>query len=72
MIKIPYENETMREDILLTNQALTLIEEQNITEGNFLVFAETENEIPVIIHQPPTTEERISALEETTNFLLGL
>jgi len=65
MIIIPYADLTEREVIITTkqNEGYVLSEEQNIKNGNFLIFNKTKT---------PTTEERIAVLEAATNFLLGL
>lgn len=38
--KIEYDTEQARQNIIADNANLILIEEQNITEGNFLIFTD--------------------------------
>lgn len=47
--KFQYKNEQERQDILNENVHMTLVEEQNITQGNFLVF----------LNIPPNYEETL-------------
>ncbi len=42
--KYEYKDNTERESIMSINKALFLIEEQNITEGNFLIFTDVQPE----------------------------
>lgn len=57
MIRIVFSNNDERESILdkQTSQGYVLIREENLLEGNYLVFGEPRD---------PTPEERIKALEE--------
>ncbi|WP_432358826.1 hypothetical protein [Sporosarcina sp. UB5] len=41
--KYEYETDVDRKRILEENKHLSLIEEQNILDGNFLIFSETPN-----------------------------
>lgn len=50
-----------RDDALTENSSLYLIEEQNITEGNFLIFQDTK---PV-----PTVEQTVGTLETAADSL---
>lgn len=74
MVKVEYENADEREQLINEHisSGLFLFEEQNITEGNFLIFVAQLEMDKLNKPAPPTEEERIQALEETTNFLLGL
>jgi hypothetical protein len=40
--KVEYKNEEERKQIIDTNNSLFLVEEQNITTGNFLIFIDTD------------------------------
>lgn len=52
-----YNNEEEREQIINKNSTLTLIEEQNITEGNFLIFSDDpENDMPKVYMSVPEEE----------------
>lgn len=46
-----YFSQEEREDLLLKNNDLILVEEQNITEGNFLVFSDVEVEKPINLEE---------------------
>lgn len=39
--KVQYKTQTEKEMALIENQSLLLVEEQNITDGNFLIFSDT-------------------------------
>jgi hypothetical protein len=51
--KVQYTSLTERESIITENANLTLIEEMNITEGNFLIFSDYQ--------LTPTTEQQLSS-----------
>lgn len=42
VIKIQYENQVDRQNIINSNKDKILIEEQNIRDGNFLIFVDEE------------------------------
>jgi hypothetical protein len=65
--KIPYINEADRVRVLNENQDKYLIEEQNITEGNFLIFSD---EIP--IYEAITLNTKIAQLEQLIADLASL
>ena len=68
-----YHTEQERQDIINQNLDLFLIEERNITEGNFLVFSDTlpEREI-VYINVPKDEIDNIKqAIAELTIILGG-
>jgi hypothetical protein len=67
IVKIPYINNTDRERIIAENQEKYLIEEQNITEGNFLIFSD---EIP--IYEAITLNTKIAQLEQLVADLASL
>jgi len=70
MVKVWYADDYEKNQLIQTYQSqnLATIEEGNTKEGNYLVFDSPSN-----FNSPtPSIEERISVLEETTNFLLGL
>lgn len=56
-----YATQAERQSILDNNQDKFLIEEQNITEGNFLIFAD-EPSIPI--------EERLRNIADAVDILL--
>lgn len=51
--KYKYKDRTEREDISTKNKELFLIEEQNITEGNFLIFSDVQPQ-PIDIESQET------------------
>lgn len=61
IIKIQYQNETDRDGIIALNTDKSLIEEQNITEGNFLIFTDT-----------PRVEEQVAQLKEDNLILMDV
>lgn len=69
MLKVQYKTREEREQILANNVGLYLIEEQNITEGNFLIFSDKPNEhIEVTVATKEDyniLENRIKTLEDT-------
>ena len=64
MEKLPYKNEVEREEIIQKKikEGKVLVEEGNISTGNYLVFG-SEDEIK------PTVEERLRMLEDKTETL---
>jgi len=57
--KIQYQDLTDRETVINANKDKILTEEQNITEGNFLIFSDT-----------PRLEERLTSIEDTQDLIL--
>jgi hypothetical protein len=75
LFKFQYSDEADRQVKLNANLDKYLIEEQNITDGNFLIFSDTPTlEIKVIQQEEKqgALEERVSLSEDAINFLLGL
>lgn len=56
--KYQFQNETEKQNIIKTNKNKILIEEDNITEGNFLIFSDTK---PI--------EMQLKELKETVDIL---
>lgn len=54
--KFQYNNDTDRENIILNNNEKILIEQQNISEGNFLIFSDTPVQQKVLIEEEDLTE----------------
>lgn len=69
-MKFEYKTTEERDEILEEQEALGhfLLEEQNITEGNFLIFGKEPNPG---VEQSITLEERIKELEAVIDILLG-
>lgn len=61
LFKIQYTNQTDRQTIIEANVDKILIEEQNITEGNFLIFSDT-----------PRLEEQVVQLKEDNLILMDV
>lgn len=59
LTKIQYQDEAERQQIIEANSSLILIEEQNITEGNFLIFSDT-----------PRIEDNIQEIRINTDLIL--
>ncbi|MGE6604851.1 hypothetical protein ACQKEY_24545 [Lysinibacillus fusiformis] len=68
MLTIQYYTTEEREQLLNKFSNKFLIEERNITEGNYLVFSDTPNTnvLPVVVTQDEfeTMEERVKKLED--------
>ena len=56
--KIQYQSQTDRASVIIGNNNKSLIEEQNIAEGNFLIFSDT-----------PRIEERLTNIEDTQDLI---
>lgn len=79
-----YSSEEERDNILQTKSDLILIEEQNITEGNFLIFSDVPLDPPIIYINVPevelndlknkllTANEKYQALDKTNTALADL
>ncbi|WP_315074365.1 hypothetical protein [uncultured Clostridium sp.] len=63
--KYEYKDITEREDILTKNKELFWIEEQNITEGNFLIFSEVQPQ-PIDV-ESQEANDRISDISTYLN-----
>lgn len=77
ILKIEYQNDSERTNLLNENSNLIIIEEQNVTEGNFLIFSDIPLEPRIIYTEVPEQEfknlkSRQESTEEAVNFLLGL
>jgi hypothetical protein len=71
--KFEYSNNTERENIVNGNSNLYLIEEQNITEGNFLIYSDVpiEPETEVIYMNVPQ-EDFDSIKQQNAQMILAL
>lgn len=69
-----FSTEMEREELIAENQSLFLIEEQNITEGNFLVFSKEPISEKKIYTQIPEKEfeDLKDRATETENAILTL
>lgn len=63
LYKYQYETEEEKQDILSANTDKRLIEVQNITEGNFLIFSDQPIEKEVVYINVPQNE--IEALKQS-------
>lgn len=75
--KIQYHNAKDREEIINNNKDKHLVEEQNITEGNFLIFSEEPPTKEIIYVEVPegelkSYENRIIDLELTIAEMLSV
>lgn len=64
-VKVQYNTDTDRQNVLDANKDKFLIEEQNITEGNFLIFTDEKpitQEITDLKAQLQTSQEAIDFL----------
>lgn len=59
IIKVQYQDQTERQTIIDANSDKYLIEEQNITEGNFLIFSDT-----------PRLEDEVQQLKQDNLILM--
>ena len=68
MLSIQYYTQEEREQLLNKFSNKFLIEERNISDGNFLVFSDTPNTniLPVVVTQDEfeTMEQRVKKLED--------
>lgn len=74
-IKIQYSNLEERENIISENLTLFLIEEQNVSEGNFLVFSDMPLEKEIVYTQVPkedfqALQSNVTEVAETTATVL--
>ncbi|EHB65277.1 hypothetical protein [Paenibacillus lactis] len=65
-VKKQYTTLEERESLIQENSDLFLIEEHNITEGNFLVFADEYPELP---GPEPTLSEQVAELKQENTLL---
>ncbi|WP_342505605.1 hypothetical protein [Sporosarcina sp. FSL K6-2383] len=69
--KVRYDSEEERDTILDEYSHLFLIEEQNISEGDFLIFSDTEPQPPIIYVNVPEVEfEELK--QESTDLMLAI
>jgi hypothetical protein len=73
--KIQYSNISERNTIIEENSNLILVEEQNIKEGNFLMFSDVPVEREIIFINAPKEEfdnfkTQLEASQEAIDFLL--
>lgn len=61
LYKYQYQTEEQKQEIILANKNKRLVEEQNITEGNFLLFTDA---------QVNSIEDRLINIESTLDLLL--
>jgi thiamine monophosphate synthase len=61
--KVGYTTEAERMEIIQANKSLYLIEEQNITEGNFLIFSDVDETTPTKIVYVQVREKEINDLK---------
>lgn len=66
-VKRQYGTVEERDSIIQEHSDLFLIEEHNITEGNFLVFADEYPELP---SPEPTLSEQVAELNNTVGTLI--
>ncbi|NEZ47847.1 hypothetical protein FDF74_11710 [Clostridium niameyense] len=75
-MKIRYENNKEKKEILLTNKDKHLIEEQNLVNGNFLIFSNTpilENEYKLILEKSDLEKVAVAeAIVDLNNRILEL
>ncbi len=64
--KFQYSNDIERLTLIQQHSDKRLVEEQNITEGNFLVFEDKQIEVPA----PVVLLDRIKALEDQNLVLM--
>lgn len=70
-----FNTEEERQKLILDNQSLYLLEEQNIKDGNFLVFSDTLPEPKVIYMNVPENEltslkQQVETSQQAIDFLL--
>jgi hypothetical protein len=68
--KIQYENQGERAQILESNKNKFLIEEQNLIEGNYLIFSDSMPEPPEV-KESQDIEYRMQKLEENMEIVIG-
>jgi len=64
LTKIQYKSETERAEILRQNSDKFLVEEQNITEGNFLIFSDTLPAFQIMTTVPLEEFEKLKQNQE--------
>lgn len=64
--KFQYDSETERNIIIASNSDKWLVEEQNIVEGNFLIFTDVKPSLSEI----EEIKQRVDLTEEAIDFLL--
>lgn len=66
LYKYQYQDTQEREGLISTHANLFLTEEQNITEGNFLVFSD------VLLGEPTPVEVQLAELKEDNLILIDI
>jgi len=67
--KNQYDTELEREQLIQSNESFYLIEEQNITEGNFLIFSDNPEEDTKQIIYSNVPEEVFETLKQENTLL---
>jgi hypothetical protein len=67
--KFEYTTDESRNVIIAENPTLILIEEQNVTEGNFLVFVDSLSDL---IPEPTPIEAQIAGLKDDNLILVDI
>lgn len=75
--KYQYKTQEERSALMLEHNNLILVEEQNLIEGNFLMFADTKRPTPIVYVSIPeetilNLENRVSATEIGLAQILGV
>lgn len=75
--KFEYKSQDERQNILNQNTDKFLIEEQNIAEGNFLIFSDVQPSLPkvqIIVKEDNlnSIQTQIANMQEAINLALGL
>ncbi|MGE6603937.1 hypothetical protein ACQKEY_19805 [Lysinibacillus fusiformis] len=73
MLTIQYYSQEEREQLIVKHSNKFLIEERNITEGNFLVFSDTPNTnvLPVVVTKDEFDELKTSIADLWETVLMG-
>ena len=70
LYKYQYNTQEERENIIINNNTLFLKEEQNITEGNFLIFMDTQPQIEIIQVEQPIINSQLKELQNQNLILM--
>lgn len=68
--KFQYQNDAQRNDLIARNSDKFLIEEQNIIEGNFLVFTDEAPIIETVIVYEQVKNEELMQLQQDNLILM--
>jgi hypothetical protein len=68
-LKIQFNTPTERQSIIEAHPTLTLIEEQNVKEGNFLIFSDTE---PIEIQMQELKSDNLALMDAFATLYEGL